>query len=117
MDKKFTGDPMKQQHIGNTEDQFRRGLFRSLVEGLSLLGSRCRLSDALSAGVVQHFDGIAVEDKTVTVAGVSGSGGGPAVQVGSECAQALSSVLSAGFRLRDVEVLTVGGVQYTLIDR
>ena len=54
---------------------------------------------------------------TVTVAGVSHSGGGPAVQVGAECGQALASVLSAGFRLRDVEVLSAVGVLYTLIDR
>ena len=54
---------------------------------------------------------------TMTVQGVSHSGGGPAVQVGSECGQALASVLSAGFRLRDVEVQSITGLIYTLIDR
>ena len=53
----------------------------------------------------------------VTVEGVSRSGGGPAVQVGGECAQALASVMSAGFRLRDVAVHNFAGVLYTLIDR
>src|SRR5262245_59412649 len=46
----------------------------------------------------------------VTVAGVSHSGGGPAVQVGAECGQALASVLSAGFRLRDVEAQSITGL-------
>jgi hypothetical protein len=54
----------------------------------------------------------------VTVQGVSRSGGGSTVQVGGECAQAVASVMSAGYRLRDVGVLSFfGGVQYTLIDR
>ena len=54
----------------------------------------------------------------VTVQGVSRSGGGPTVQVGGECAQAVASVMSAGYQLRDVGVLNFfGGVQYTLIDR
>ena len=53
----------------------------------------------------------------MTVAGVSHSGGGPAVQVGAECGQALASVLSAGFRLRDVESQSITGLIYTLIDR
>ena len=54
---------------------------------------------------------------TVTVAGVSRSGGGPEVRVGAECGQALASVLSAGFRLRDVETQSIVGLIYTLIDR
>ena len=55
---------------------------------------------------------------TLTVAGVSRSAGGPAVQVGAECAQAVASVLSAGFQLRDVADLTIfNTVQYTMIDR
>ena len=53
----------------------------------------------------------------VTVEGFSRSGGGPAVQVGGECAQALASVMSAGFRIRDVAVHGYAGVLYTLIDR
>ena len=53
----------------------------------------------------------------VTVAGVSHSSEGPAVQVGADCAQAVASVLSAGFRIRDVEVLPVTGLIYTLVDR
>jgi len=46
----------------------------------------------------------------VTVQGVSRSSGGPAVQVGGECAQALASVMSAGFRLRDVAVHDFAGL-------
>jgi hypothetical protein len=53
----------------------------------------------------------------MTVQGVSHSGGGPAVQVGVGCGQALASVLSAGFRLRDVEAQSITGLIYTLIDR
>jgi len=45
----------------------------------------------------------------VTVAGVSRSGGGPAVQFGAECAQAVASMMSADFRIRDVAVLQYGG--------
>jgi len=55
---------------------------------------------------------------SVLVQGVSRSGGGPAVQVGSECAQAVASVMSAGYRIRNVGTLSIyGGTQYTLIDR
>lgn len=56
-------------------------------------------------------------ENAITVAGFSGSGGAPTVQVGVECAQALASVLSAGFQLRDVASGGLGGVLYTLIKR
>jgi hypothetical protein len=54
---------------------------------------------------------------TITVAGFSGSGGAPTVQLGVECTQGLASVLSAGFQLRDVESGGLGGVLYTLSKR
>jgi len=54
----------------------------------------------------------------VTVEGIQSQWWGAAVQVGAECVQAVESVLSAGFRLRDVAVLTIfNTVQYPLIDR
>lgn len=45
----------------------------------------------------------------------SGSAGAPAVQNGSECAQALASVLAAGFQLDNVAIISPYGPQYTLI--
>lgn len=57
------------------------------------------------------------QNENITVAASSSSGGAPTVQVGVQCAQALVSVLSAGFQLRDVESGNVGGVVYTLINR
>jgi hypothetical protein len=51
------------------------------------------------------------------VAGFSKSSGAPEVQVGAQCAQALASVLSAGFRLRDVAIIEQLSTQYTLINR
>jgi len=50
----------------------------------------------------------------VTVAGFSRSSGGAAVEVGAECAQAVASVLSAGFRLHDVIAGPISTVQYIL---
>ena len=50
----------------------------------------------------------------ITVQRSSSSAGAPAVPVGSECAQALASVLTAGFQLSS-NVTAGMGVQYTLI--
>ena len=86
----------------DSEDTSRRGKAEVVIIICQLVGTGTPIGSA---------------PYNVTVAGVSHSAGGPAVQVGGECAQALASVMSAGFRLRDVEVLNVGGVQYTLVDR
>ena len=53
----------------------------------------------------------------ITVLASSSSEGAPTVSVGSECAQALASVLDAGFRLRDATSILGLRVQYTLINR
>lgn len=50
----------------------------------------------------------------ITVLASSSSRGAPTVSVGSECAQALASVLTAGFRIRDAASLLGLRVQYTL---
>jgi hypothetical protein len=47
----------------------------------------------------------------------SHSGGAPSIQTGTDCAQGLASVLSAGYRIRDVQVLQNTDILYTLIDR
>ena len=47
----------------------------------------------------------------------SPSGGAPSIQTGTDCAHGLASVLSAGYRIRDVQVLQNTDVLYTLIDR
>jgi hypothetical protein len=52
---------------------------------------------------------------SIIVFGSSSSTGAPVVQSGSECAQALASVLAAGFQLDNVTTSPYGGPQYTLI--
>lgn len=47
----------------------------------------------------------------------SHSGGAPLIQTGTDCAQGLASVLSAGYRIRDIQVLQNTDALYTLIDR
>ena len=84
----------------DSEDTSRRGKAEVVIIVCQLVGTGTPIGSA---------------PYNVIVAGVSHSGGGPAVQVGSECGQALASVLSAGFRLRDVEAQS--SLIYTLIDR
>jgi hypothetical protein len=52
---------------------------------------------------------------SITVFGSSSSAGAPVVQSGSECAQALASVLAAGLQLDNVTTSPFGMLQYTLI--
>lgn len=86
----------------DSEDTSRRGKAEVVIIVCQLVGTGTPIGSA---------------PYNVTVAGVSRSGGGPAVQVGSECGQALASLLSAGFQLRDVEAQSIVGLIYTLIDR
>src|SRR5262245_6905032 len=87
----------------DSEDTSRRGK----AEVVILI---CQIVGTTSQGLAPY---------NVIVQGVSHSGGAPAVHVGDECAQAVASVMSAGYRIRDVEQLSLlyGGTQYTLVDR
>ena len=86
----------------DSEDTSRRGKAEVVIISCQIVGTGTPIGSA---------------PYTMTVAGVSHSGGGPAVQVGTECGQALASALAAGFRLRDVEAQSIVGLIYTLIDR
>ena len=52
---------------------------------------------------------------SIIVYGSSSSAGAPVVQNGSDCAQALASVLAAGFQLDNTITSPYGWPQYTLI--
>ena len=51
----------------------------------------------------------------ILVYGTSSSEGAPVVQNGSQCAQALASVLAAGFQLFSVTISPFAVTEYTLI--
>ena len=68
----------------------------------------------VEAVVIICFNNSPVANPPILVYGSSSSAGAPAVSVGSECAQALASVLTAGFQLSTV-TNAFSGVQYTLI--
>ena len=68
------------------------------------------------AVVIVCFNNGPVANPPILVYSSSSSTGAPAVPVGSECAQALASVLTAGFELSSVTP-GLSGVQYTLIHR
>jgi len=82
---------------------------------LSFDASTARNSQS-QAVVIVCFNNGPVANPPILVYSSSSSTGAPAVPVGSECAQALASVLTAGFELSSVTP-GLSGVQYTLIHR